>query len=319
MTSLLEQKTASQEARKRVPDFFIVGHPKCGTTALWNAIRRHPEVYMCDMKEPRFFATDMKAGHKPGYPQTLEEYLSLFDAAKPEQRVGEASPSYLTSRTAARAIAEVQPNARIIAILREPASFIYSFHLDLLQRGHGETEKDLRQALANEKFERVKGVTERRYTDHVQYVDQLRRYHAVFAREQVLVLIYDDYRADNEGTLRQVLRFLEVDDTPALNMEDANPTVRIRSVHFGNLTRTLRRGQGPVAGAAKKAITGLTSRRFREAHLYPLWKRIQYAAPRPPDEQLMLELRRQFKPEVVAISEYLGRDLVSLWGYDKVR
>ncbi len=66
------------------------------------------------------------------------------------------------------------------------------------------------------------------YSEHVRYVEQLRRYHAVFAREQVLVLIYDDFRADNEATVRRVLRFLDVDDTAPIEAVEANPTVGIR-------------------------------------------------------------------------------------------
>src|SRR5205085_8089184 len=113
----------------------------------------------------------------------LEEYLALFAAAAPGQKVGEASPSYLRSREAAAAIAAVQPDARIIAIFREPASFLRSLHLHLLQE-HVETEKDFRRAVAGEEITRA-GQRVRRYSDHVDYVEQLRRFHAVFSREQV--------------------------------------------------------------------------------------------------------------------------------------
>jgi Sulfotransferase domain len=319
MTSSIEPVPTTPHTDQRVPDFFIVGHHKCGTTALWRMLRSHPQIYMPDLKEPRFFADDLKAKSKRGYPDTLEEYLSLFEAAKPEQRAGEASPSYLRSQTAARAIAQVQPDARIIAILREPASFIRSFHLDLLQRGLGENEQDLRRAMEREKFVRLPawGV-ERRYSDHVRYVEQLRRYHAVFPRDQVLVLIYDDFRADNQAVIRTVLRFLDVDDTYPVEVQEANQTFRARYVRLNHLIRALRRGTSPPSRALKATIKGITTKGFRESFLYPLRRRIMFAEPRPPDEEFMLELRRRFKPEVVAISEYLGRDLVRLWGYDHI-
>ena len=86
-------------------------------------------------------------------PNTLEDYLSLFDSATPEQRAGDYSTSYLVSHFAASRIAELQPDARIIAILREPASFLRSLHLQLLQN-HVETEKDLRRAIAFEQDRR---------------------------------------------------------------------------------------------------------------------------------------------------------------------
>src|SRR5205807_881282 len=77
---------------------------------------------------------------------------------------------------------------------------------------HVEAEKDLRRAVENEELVR-NGKRVLRYSDHIHYVEQLRRYHEVFPAEQILVLIYDDFRSDNAGTVRQVLRFLDVDDS----------------------------------------------------------------------------------------------------------
>src|SRR5271165_1057296 len=110
---------------RRVPEFFVVGHQKCGTTALYLMLKSHPQIFMPAVKEPRFFASDQRSKYArqppSGRPRTLDDYLSLFAAARPEQRAGEASPQYLRSTVAASAIAAVQPDARIIAILREPA------------------------------------------------------------------------------------------------------------------------------------------------------------------------------------------------------
>ena len=306
--------TASTEGR--LPDFFIVGHPKSGTTALYEMLRRHPQVFMPELKEPRFFASDLRALAQPRaatatngleLPETLEQYLALFAAARPEQRIGEASPSYLRSATAAAAIAQAQPEARVIAILREPASFLRSLHLELVQN-HVEHEQDLRQALANEP----------RYSDRVRYVEQLRRYHAAFAPERVLVLIYDDFRRENEATLRTVLRFLEVDDSARIELVEANPSVHVRSMRADRLLRSLAAGQGPISATAKAAAKRLTPVWLHREAFQALRRRLVYGAPRPPDEELMRELRARFKGEVVALSEYLGRDLVTLWGYDRV-
>src|SRR5271157_4742395 len=146
-----ESRLEAETARGRMPDFFIVGHAKSGTTALYEMLRTHPQIYMPVLKEPWFFASDMRPRFHPRRsgvpPQTLEEYLALFAEAGPDQRVGEASSSYLWSGTAAGAIAEIQPDARIIAILREPASFLRSLHLQLLQ-SHVETQKDFQRAIA---------------------------------------------------------------------------------------------------------------------------------------------------------------------------
>jgi hypothetical protein len=299
-------------ARGRAPDFFIVGNPKCGTTALYEMLRRHPQIFMPALKEPHFLAAEGPSSSS--LPRTLDEYLALFAAARPNQRAGEASPSYLRSPIAAGRIAQLAPAARIVAILREPASFVRSLHMQYLQ-DHVESERDLRLALAREEIVRD-GRTVLRYSERVRYVEQLRRFHELFGRERVLVLIYDDFRRDNAATVRRVLRFLEVDDTVAIEPLRANPTVRMRSVRLARLTLAVRTGRGPVGRALNTSIRALTSERLRSGAMRTVRRRVLYGAPQPPDEGLMLELRRRFKGEVVALSDYLDRDLVSLWGYD---
>jgi hypothetical protein len=326
MTTSIEPLGRARKAPPgRVPDFFIVGHPKCGTTALYEMLRRHPQIYMPEGKELWYLCPELRSPRGGGRAQTLEQYLSLFAAARPDQRVGEATPLYLSSHTAAANIARLQPAARAIAILREPADFLRSFHLQCL-RNHTETETDLRRALALESKRRQgRGIPanaprpgELMYSEHVRYVEQLRRYHAVLAAEQVLVLIYDDFRRDNEATVRRVLRFLDVDDTCQIDPREANPTVRVRSSRLHELVHAVSVGRGRPARVVQGSIKALTSRALRRRALATTQSHVVYGKPRAPDERLMVELRRRFKGEVVALSEYLGRDLVSLWGYDRV-
>jgi hypothetical protein len=323
--------TASTErggsaAGLRLPDFYIVGHPKSGTTAMYEMLRRHPQIFMSELKEPRFFATDLRArfqAHGVGaHPQTIEEYSALFADAQPGQLAGDASPSYLRSRVAAAEIARVRPDARIVAVLREPASFLRSMHLEMVQN-RVEDELDLRRALDAEALEPAAPAAagelppppELRYTDRVRYVEQLRRYHEAFPREQVLVLIYDDFRADNEATLRALQRFLGVDDTLPFEVLEANPSVRLRSVRMDDAVNSLKSGRGGM-GRALKAAGSLVPERARSTVVGAVRNRLVYAEPEPPDIELEAELRRRFAPEVRALGEYLSRDLVGLWGYD---
>jgi hypothetical protein len=318
MTASPDSSVPRSLAAQRAPDFFIVGHHKSGTTALYEMLRRHPQIYMPGLKEPRYFAADLRAlvPSPLTHPQTLEQYLALFEGALPQQRAGEASPSYLRSQAAASAIAAVQPAARIIAIFREPVSFVGSMHLQLLQE-HVETEPDLAEAVAREALQR-QGQVVRRYADHVRYAEQLRRYHAVFPPEQVLALIYDDFRADNEATVRRVLRFLDVDDGAPIEVLEANPTVRVRSMRLDAAVRKLSVGRGPLSGAAKGVARALLPEDLRRGPLRAMRRSLVYGRPRAADERLVGELKRRYKPEVVALSEYLDRDLVSLWGYDRI-
>jgi hypothetical protein len=320
-------------SHSRVPDFFIVGAPKCGTTALHKTLRLHPQIYMPQLKEPRFLASDMRpraeyadGPREVGYPKTFEEYLALFDAATREQRVGEATTTYLWSRTAAEQIAALAPDARIIAIVREPASFLRSLHLTFV-KGRNETVKDLRKAMSLQDARREGRQIPRgshrpqllQYSEHVHYMEQLSRYRAHLPAEQLLVLIYDDFLQDNEAMVRRILRFLEVDDEAPLDLASANVTTStVRSYQVKDAVHTVSTGRGPVSRAAKAAVKALTTHRLRRGAIGTIQRRVVVAEPPPPDERFMLELRRRFKPEVVALSEYLDRDLVSLWGYDEL-
>ena len=219
----------------------------------------------------------------------------------------------------------MRPDARIVAMFREPASFVRSLHLQLLS-AHEETEKSFRRAVELEDARREGKQLPRYaywpetllYCDRVKYVEQLQRYRAVFPQEQLLVLIYEDFRADNEGTLRRLMRFLDVDETHDVKVVQANSTVGVRSVRLDELRRSLRAGRGPGLRMLRDLGKAVTTQRMREALYYPLMRRTVYTKPPAVDEELMHELRRRFKPEVIALSEYLERDLVKLWGYESL-
>jgi Sulfotransferase domain len=322
---------AARGSRKRVPDFFVVGHMKSGTTALYGMLRHHPQIFMDSGKEPWFLASELRerAALRPAgtgrTPETLEEYLSLFEGARPGQRVGEASALYLWSRTAAKAIADLQPAARIIAVLREPAGFLRSLHLQFVQT-YLDPEKDFRKALSLENARRQGRSLARNeywpgatlYSEHVRYVEQLQRYKRLFPENQMLVLIYDDFRRDNEATVRAIWRFLGVDDAAPIHVSEANPTVRVRGRHLYELVHRVAVGRSPLSRAVNVTAKALAPAQLSRETAVGIRDRLFFDKPEPPDEALMLELRRRFKPEVEALSEHLGRDLVTLWGYDRV-
>jgi hypothetical protein len=314
----------SDSDNNRLPDFVIVGQPKTGTTALHTMLNCHPQIYMPALKEPYYFADELADNPPPAnLPTTLADYVALFAPAAPGQLTGEASVFYLWSSTAARNIARAKPDARIIVILREPASFLHSLHLQFI-RVRFETEMDLRKALALE--------PERRngrqlpsggywpplllYSEHMRYMDQLHRYRQTFSDDQLLVLLYDDFRAENRAVLRTILRFLEVDDTVSLSEVETNLSTRIRARGVENLVRAISEGHGPRSSIVKTAIETVTTQRLRRSAQKAINHHIVYAKPQAPDRELVTELRHRYKPEVVALSEYLGRDLVTLWGYD---
>ena len=314
--------------RGKLPDFFVVGHPKCGTTALHQMLNAHPEIYMPADKEPWFFAEELHEFTPPrpqGTPRSLSEYAEWFADARPDQTVGEATAYYLWSRSAAANIARVNGDARIVAILREPAAFLRSLHLQLVEV-YTEVESDLGRAMELED-ERREGRSLPRYTyfprmllysEFVRYTEQLQRLHAAFPAEQLKVLIYDDFRADNDSTLREVHRFLGVGDSAPIETLEVNPTVRPRSQALNELVHAVSVGRGPFSRGVKAAIKAVTPAEPRRRAVQALKQRAVFVAPQAPDEAVMRSLRLRYRDEVVATSELLGRDLVELWGYDRL-
>lgn len=281
------------------PDFFIVGHPKCGTTALHTMLRAHPQIFMPEVKEPRFFAPDVIPRTR-----TLDEYLALFAGGQAGQILGEADPHSLASRLAAPAIAAHNPAARVIALYREPAAFLHSLHLQRL-RSRPETPKDLASALDL-------------YLDYTRYAEQLRRYREALPADQILVLVYEEFRRDNAATVRRVLEFLGVDASYPIDMVEANPSFATRSAADTLLRRALN-ADGPAARASKRVLRTVTPRSVRRAAILGFRQHVVRAPAPPPDAAVIDELRGRLKPEVVRLGDLLGRDLVTLWGYDNAR
>jgi hypothetical protein len=327
--AVMEELRRARTTEARRPDFFIVGHAKCGTTALYNMLKAHPQVYMPSVKEPEFLSRAPEHhAHRASLPEkrlpdTLERYLALFEGAAPGQLAGEASTEYLRTLSTARRIAELQPDARIIAMFREPTSFLRSLHLQLLQVGV-ETEPDFERAIALEDDRRQGRRIPRGcswppallYSEHVRYRDQLRQYHEHFGRERVLALIYDDFLADNAAVVRRVLRFLGVDDSFEIEATKANPTLRVRSQRGERLVNAVSVGKGPLSRPVKRALKTVLPERARRHAKRAAVHMVIETEPKPPAEEFMAALRRRYKGEVVAASEDLDRNLLGLWGYD---
>lgn len=298
---------------KRKPDFFVVGAPKCGTTALAEHLARHPDIFM-PKKEMHFFGSDLKFGPN-FYRRDLNTYLAEFNRWNGHARVGEASVWYLFSERAAAEIKEFSPEASIIILLREPVSMLYSLYYQFLCDGN-EYLPTFEEALAAES-DRREGRRAGRltyllqaldYRATVKFSDQVRRYFELFGRERVHVIIYDDLAADTADAYEETLDFLgvssELVELPAGeatgSMTVASPVLRsllndplVRGAAIA-LRRWLPR---PVFSAIQ--TTGLQLCSFNSRPLR-----------RPPiSPETRLALQREFAPEVERLSALLRRDL----------
>lgn len=292
------------------PDFFIVGAPKCGTTALYEYLRGHPQVFMPFHKEPLFFGSDL--GTRYGR-MSQAEYLALFADADPAHRAGEASAWYLYSTAAAREIAEFSPDAQIFVMLRNPVDVMHAQHSQLLYNQQEDivsfadaldAEADRRQG------RRLPPGPVRpenlRYRDMVRFSEQLERYLEVFGADRVHTVIYDDLLADVGGVYERALRFLGVDDDGRRAFTRANENKRIRSSLLQRLV------YAPPAPIRRLIPVLRRSRVVHRARDVVLRLNSQPARRGAMDPDLRRRLTAELAPEVRRLGELIGRDL-SAW------
>jgi len=289
------------------PDFFLVGAPKCGTTAMDHYLKQHPEVFVPHRKEPQFFGTDLRS---PVFVRDEAEYLALFEAARGEKRVGETSVWSLYSGRAVREISRFEPDASVIAMLRNPVEMIPSLHSQFLYTGNEDIE-DLKEALDAED-DRKRGRRVPRtatfvqglfYRETARYAEQLERYFDVFGRERVQVILFDDLRRDTAGVYAETLRFLGVDPSFRPGFEVVNPNKRVRSKALRNVSKH--------PGRAVRAFArALVPRPARHALVRAIDRHnTLYEPSRSADVATLAQLRAEFTPEVERLGELLGRDL----------
>jgi hypothetical protein len=292
-----------------IPDFVIVGAPRAGTTSLYAYLRSHPQVYMPANKEPHFFGSDLTRQHGK---MSLGEYRALFRRAKPEQRTGEASPLYLVSECAAAEIRALQPDARIIIMLRHPVDLIHSLHQQNLAMGV-ENVDDLRLALELEPDRREgRALPPRtRAIDALQYravsrlADQLERFQAAFPAEQIHVIFFDDLRADAQAVFAGVTRFLDIGPLFRPSDGDLNSAGKPRS---WRLQHWLMHPTPPF----DRLATSL--RRSGTAHGVRSWMlrlNRRTASRKPMDLGLRTVLEDDLRPQVARLQQITGRDLSS--------
>lgn len=299
-------------AVSRRPDFFILGAPKCGTTALSEYLRRHPRVFVSTPKEPHYFCDDFDYYYAPGQ-RTQEHYLRLFDGATDDDlAVGEASVWYLYSATAARNIMEFDPAARVIVMVRNPVELVPSLHSQLRYM-LDEDEPDPAVAWdlqeARRRGERLPATV--RVPEFLQYGEaarlgaQVRRVLEVVPRAQVKVLVMDDLRADTGAVYRDTLAFLGVPDDGRTEFPRVNENKVHQSAAVARFTQrppsalvSVARGVKRVAGVERLGVLDRVRRGNRQV------TRREEISP-----EFAQRLRDHFRDDVAELGELIGRDL----------
>lgn len=208
------------------PNLFIVGAPKCGTTALATYLDRHPDICISEPKEPIYFGSDLYHSWRT---KSLHEYIRCFHKWNGEKVVGEGTVWYLMSKLAAKEIYEFNKHSKIIIMLRNPVDMMYSLHSQFLVTCN-ENIEDFNKAL-NEEEKRRSGYTKIKdchfpeglqYSYVADYVEHLKRFYAVFPNNQIMVIIFEEFIKDISKSFCEVLKFLDVEENANVSFEKIN-------------------------------------------------------------------------------------------------
>ena len=292
------------------PNFFIVGAPRCGTTAMYDYLKVHPDISMSSYKEPHYFGRDLVGLRYEIFRDDEQKYLRLFEEHTTAYRIGEASVYYLYSKQAARELHDFNPTAHILIMLRSPIEVLHSLFYQSKLTGDNpyDTPEDLiantDPIMADKTINsRIKFLT----GDGVRYYEQVKRYLDVFGKDQVHIVIYDEFRADTPTVYQRALEFLAVDSTFRPESFDVvNPSKKVRNplIHRITSSQTLIK-----LGMKLPLIT------------IPIYRAIKVLNStkhdRPPLSDLLIKrLKTMLHDDVIQLSQLIDRDLSHWVKYD---
>jgi hypothetical protein len=314
-------------AGMKLPNFFIVGAPKAGTTSLYAYLDQHPQIYLSPLKEPHFFsaefrpdnfevearprvatemkalaaylAGDLRAKKFGGFVTAWEDYLRLFRNATDEVALGEATPVYLWSPTAARNIAARVPHAKVVMILRDPVERAFSQYLQMLAAGatrrsfRAEIDACLRST--SRKLDAAWSMLE-----FGLYYEQVTRYLREFPPARVHVALYDDLQRAPQRLLAQVFEFLAVDVgfAPDLSRRHHEPAVPklATAAYWLKKAGVWPRARAMLPAALRTKMRSLLARPRADLEM------------RPEDRAFLADY---YRDDVAKLAALLGRDLTA--------
>jgi hypothetical protein len=293
----------------KLPNFVIVGAAKCGTTSLHEYLAEHPEVYLPTRKELHYFsfAAISRNSGGPGdrgflryFCADREQYESHYQAVRDETAIGEVSPSYFHYAEVSERLRDELHHPRIVVILRDPLQRTFSQYMHLV-RDNRET-LGFADALVAERERTSQGWGALwRYAESSLYAARLRRYLETFPADRVKVLIFEDLRRDAARVLRDLWRFLEVDDSVVPNTSEVyNASGRPKSRLIADLIAK----PNLLASAARRVVPE-RSRSWIKNRL----RRINTGPKGEIDDWSRGYLRDYFAEDVKEVEAILERDL----------
>lgn len=311
--------------RQKLPNFFVVGAAKSGTTSLYEYMKMHPQIYMAPIKETHHFSTDIdNSKFRPNYARSLnkdlskfletdmqegifhafvkerDQYDKLFKNVKDEKAIGEITNSYLYSEEAARNIFTRFPDAKVIMMLRNPIDRAFSHYLMDLRIGY-ETN-DFMTALKKDMARDPKGWgISNLYVEIGMYAEQVKRFIEIFPERQRRIYLFDDFKKDAGTVVKDMFTFLGVDPNVDIDYSQKfNPSFIPKNKLIGKLN-TQKKIKDWLKGVLPKSVKSKFKKTFYTDKDLP---RIT-----PAERKFLADI---FRNDVMKLGKLLNRDL-SKW------
>ena len=298
----------------RKPNFFIVGAPKCATTAFHYYLQEHPNIFLPRQKEPHYFATDFRdEKEQRGYIRTEKEYIDMFRFAEDRHKaVGEASVFYLYSKEAIANILKFNSNAKLIAMVRNPIDLAPSFHSQMyfvLEEDQKDFETAWRLQARRLRGECIpKGCPDPVFLQYgalSSLGNQVKRMLDSASRDNVRIIVFDDFVESPLQVYRETLDFLDIPYDGRTSFPKVNENKEYKSRLFSAMLRRPPRFVNSFRKWLKRTlrIQGTGVWRFLNRINTRPTKREKLSA------EMKAELADYFKDDVALLSEILNRDL----------
>lgn len=302
-----------KELKEKKPNTFIVGAPKCGTTAMAVYLSEHPDIFVSPKKEPHYFIReDFTPWHQPWTRMDHKDYVRLFKQANHQSILLEASVWYLYGKNSIKLIREFNPNAQIIVMLRRPDEMLPSMHSQsIISRN---------ESVGN--FAQAWGLTHQRkqgraipkhcievkklfYDEIAKFGEQLERVYKYFSKEQVHVIFFEDFKTDTRSVYEQTLQFLGVDIIPKNDFEQINENKKFKSKILGNFTKR------PPKWIMAPYRNFKTLTRFKGLGILDMLNKLNSQPTRrdPLSKELKKDIQKTYEKDIQKLETLTGRDL----------
>jgi hypothetical protein len=297
----------------RKPNTFLIGAPKCGTSAMATYLSTNPSVFVPHVKEPRYWAEELDQA--AAHPLSLAEYERLFSRAAPDQKcLIDASTCYVWSETAIPRILNYAPDAKFVVMFRDPLEVVQALHMEYCNL----IEEDLLdfEAAWNAQEDRRRGQRiprncpaplQLQYKHVVSFGIHLQRLLGMIPDDRLCVIIYDDFKADPAAAYESVLHFLGISSDARKEFPIVNQSRTTRLYRIKRFLQSPPRGLAPIENALRQFMWWCNLHGIRHNILKRLF---DYPAKRQPISINLAErLSAEFADDVLLLGQLLKRDL----------